>query len=195
VQANFVYELPFGRGKTLFNGAKGIADHLVGGWEMAGTFILASGRPFTVYSGAATLSNANQSFVNCNGCTPNMGRVSFEQNNGTIFFFDPSQRGEEFDDATNTRGIFSVPEPGTLGNTGRNFFTGPRSFQIDMLLAKRVRISERHSLQFRVEAQNVTNTASFGFPTATITSTIFGRIRDSVTSGPRRIQLAVKYNF
>jgi hypothetical protein len=184
LQANFVYELPFGRGKTLFNGAQGIADHLVGGWEMAGTFILTSGRPFTVYSGANTLSNANQSFADCNGCTPDMGKVQFEADNGTIFFFDPSQRG-----------MFSIPAPGALGNTGRNFFTGPRSFQVDMLLAKRVRIAENHSLQFRVEAQNVTNTPSFGFPTATITSTIFGRIRDSVTSGPRRVQLAVKYNF
>ena len=195
LQALFVYELPFGRGKTWLNGLNSAVDQVIGGWEMAGTVVLQSGRPFTVYSGANTLSNSIQSYANCNGCTPDMGKALFEQANGTVFFFDPNSRGASFNSATNTRGLFSIPAPGALGNTGRNFFTGPPVFQLDMLLAKRVRIIEGHSLQFRVEAQNLTNTPSFGFPTATITSAIFGRIRDSVVSNARRVQLAVKYNF
>ncbi len=87
---------------------------------------------------------------------------------GTIFFFNQATRGDSFVAATNTRGIFSIPEPGTLGNTGRNFFTGPRFFQLDLAFAKRIRIVEQQFVQFRADLQNFTNTPSFGFPTATI---------------------------
>ena len=60
---------------------------------------------------------------------------------------------------------------------------------------KRFRWASRQSIEFRVDATNVTNTASFGFPTATITSTTFGRIYNSVVSSSRKIQLGLKYTF
>ena len=41
----------------------------------------------------------------------------------------------------------------------------------------------------------VLNHPVFGFPTNTVTSTIFGRIRNSVTSGSRKVTLGVKYYF
>jgi hypothetical protein len=43
--------------------------------------------------------------------------------------------------------------------------------------------------------QNATNTPSFAFPTAIVTSATFGRIRDAVVSGSRRIQMALKFTF
>ena len=58
LQGNFIYELPFGKGKPLLGGANGVVDRIVGGWDVAGILILESGRPFTVYSGANTLTNA-----------------------------------------------------------------------------------------------------------------------------------------
>ena len=45
------------------------------------------------------------------------------------------------------------------------------------------------SLEFRADATNVTNTVSFAAPTATVTSTTFGRIGFSTVSGLRKIQL------
>jgi hypothetical protein len=201
LQANGVYELPFGNGKPFFNGVNGIVDRLIGGWQMAGVFALQSGRPFTVYSGSNTLSNAIQSPANCSGCSPNMGKAFFDSNGGTIFFFDQNTRGTAlFNPATNTRGIFSVPEPGTLGNTSRNFFTAPTFFQWDMSFSKLIRFgeargSEAHGLQFRADLQNVTNTPVFDFPTATITDTTFGRIRTSVQNTARRVQFSLRYSF
>jgi hypothetical protein len=195
LQANWVYELPFGNGRALFNGVNGVVDRIINGWQLAGVFALQSGRPFTVYSGSNTLGATNQTPANCNGCKPDMGKAFFDPSGGTIFFFDAATRGDVFNPATNTRGVFSVPEAGTLGNTGRNFFTAPAFFQWDMMFGKSIRIVERHSLQFRAELQNVTNTPVFDFPTATITSTLFGRIRDSVQNSARRVQFALKYNF
>jgi hypothetical protein len=64
-----------------------------------------------------------------------------------------------------------------------------------MSFAKRIRIVENHSLTFRADLQNITNTPIFVAPTATITDATFGRIRTGVQNEARRVQFALKYNF
>jgi hypothetical protein len=67
---------------------------------------------------------------------------------------------------------------------------------MDLAVLKRLGLGrEGFELEIRGDFTNVTNTPSFGFPTATITSTIFGRVRDSVVSGSRKIQLGAKIYF
>ena len=103
---------------------------------------------------------------------------------GRNFWFDAS-----------TRSHFAAPVPGSIGNTGRNFFLAPNYFQWDSSLSKKFKLSERMSFDVRVDARNVLNNPSFDNPTAVITSTIFGRINDSVTNNARRIQLSGKLVF
>ena len=197
LQGYLVYDLPFGSGRRYLKDAPGVVNQIVGGWEIANSLILQSGRPFTVYSGAFTVSNVVLSPANCNGCSP--GTPGVVQSSGTTFIFTPGEVER-----------FSTPAPGQLGNTGRNFFTGPKFFNLDMTLRKRFYFSERTNLEFRADINNVTNTPSFEFPiaaTASIgtqspgftgtasTNSTFGRIRDSVNSNARRIQLGVKLNF
>jgi hypothetical protein len=64
-----------------------------------------------------------------------------------------------------------------------------------MTFGKKFLITEKSNLEFRAEMQNVTNSPSFGFPTATFTSSTFGRIRDTVVSSSRHMQLSLKFNF
>ena len=45
-KANFIYELPFGKGKTFMTGANGIVDRIVGGWAFNGNLRYQSGIPF-----------------------------------------------------------------------------------------------------------------------------------------------------
>jgi hypothetical protein len=185
LQGYVVYDLPFGRNRQFLNDVPGIVNQIIGGWEVASSLILQSGRPFTVYSGAFTLSNVVLSPANCQGCSPDMGDVV--QESGTNFIFTAEQRA-----------LFSTPAPGELGNTGRNFFTGPRFFNLDMTLRKKFYITEQRNLEFRADINNLTNTPSFEFPissTSSIGSSTFGRIRDSVNSNSRRIQLGIKLNF
>jgi len=184
LQGSWLFELPFGGGRRWASHLPSALDYVIGGWETAGIVRWFSGRPFTVYSGSNTLSNVNQSTASCTGCTPDMGHLFLDGTAGTLFYFDGDQRK-----------LFSTPAPGQLGNTGRNFFIAPPFFDIDLTLAKRIRIGGKQNLELRVEMQNATNHPSFDMPTATITSTIFGRVRDSVTSAARKIQLAAKYNF
>lgn len=184
LQGTYLIELPFGRGRKFGSDIPKALDWVIGGWQLAGNLLLVSGRPFTVYSGFNTFSNAVSSLANCNGCTRSMG--SLIQDLGTNYFFDATQRA-----------MFTLPAPGEIGNTGRNFFIGPTEFRTDVSLLKKFKFTERFNLDLRVDARNLTNTPSFANPNAIVSSTTapFGRIRESVVSSARRVQLSVKLNF
>ena len=181
-QGTYTYDLPFGKGRQFLSDAPGVVDQIIGGWMFSGTIIKESGRPFTVYSGLNTLSNVVQSTANCNGCDRSLGSLVLES--GRNFWFDSTDRAK-----------FSAPAPGSLGNTGRNFFLAPVYFQWDASLSKKFKITERWAFDLRVDARNVLNKPAFDNPTAVINSTIFGRINDSVTNNARRIQFSGKLSF
>lgn len=181
-QGTYVYELPFGRGKWLASDAPKIVDLIIGGWQTSGTVLSTSGRPFTVYSGVSTVSSVVQSTADCSGCTRDLGTLVLES--GRNFWFDAAARAR-----------FTVPVPGEIGNSGRNFFLAPRYFQWDSSLSKKFKITESVNFDLRFDARNVLNRPSFDNPTAVINSAIFGRINDSVTNNARRIQVSGKLNF
>lgn len=182
LQATYTYELPIGKGRTFLSDAPKILDYVVGGWQMSGTFISMSGRPFTVFSGINTVSNVVQSTADCAGCSRYQGSLVLE--GGRNFWFDAADRA-----------LFSVPAPGSIGNTGRNFFIAPVYNQWDSSLSKIFKITERVNFNLRFDARNVLNHPSFDNPTAVINSSIFGRINDSVTNNARRIQVSGKISF
>ncbi|MDT7779162.1 MAG: hypothetical protein QOC99_1674 [Acidobacteriota bacterium] len=181
-QATYTYELPVGKGRAFASGMPKALNYIIGGWQTAGTVVWASGRPFTVYSGLNTVSNVVQSTADCSSCTRESGQLVLES--GRNFWFD-----------ANTRALFSAPAPGSIGSTGRNFFLAPHYFQWDASLSKKFPITERVNFDLRFDARNVLNNPSFDNPTAVITSTIFGRINDSVTNNARRIQVSGKISF
>ncbi|HUQ33252.1 MAG TPA: carboxypeptidase-like regulatory domain-containing protein [Pyrinomonadaceae bacterium] len=181
-QGTYTYELPVGKDRQFASGMPKVLDYILGGWQTAGTVILMSGRPFTVYSGVNTVSNVVQSTADCAGCSRDLGSLVLES--GRNFWFDAADRA-----------LFSAPAPGSIGNTGRNFFLAPKYYQWDASISKKFAITERVSFDLRVDARNVLNHPSFDNPTALITSSIFGRINDSVTNNARRIQLSGKISF
>jgi hypothetical protein len=184
LQWNFVAELPFGTGKHWMGSASHGLNRVIGGWEVTGYGRLTSGRPFTAFAGTNTVSNVNQSTANCSGCSRGDGSPYLDAASGLIWFFDPAERAK-----------FSAPGAGQFGNTGRNYFVGPHYFELDASLLKRVQVTERVRLEFRGDATNLTNSVAFSAPTTDITSSLFGRIRNSVTSGSRKIQLGAKIHF
>ncbi|MCS7041571.1 MAG: TonB-dependent receptor [Bryobacteraceae bacterium] len=182
VQTYWIWELPFGRGKRFGSSAGPVLHRLIGGWQVAGMGTFQSGRPMSVFSGFFSYNNVVQAFADCNGCTRTMGKV--QDLDGIKWFFTPQQRA-----------LFSNPAPGWIGNTGRNFFIGPGGWGVDMSVLKRTMVTERTNLELRADMTNVFNHPIFGFPTAVASSEIFGRIRDTVVSGSRKIMLGAKFNF
>ncbi len=88
---------------------------------------------------------------------------------------------------------FKANAPGTFGNSGRDNLQGPGAFTFDAALMRRFNLTERHSIQFRVEAFNILNHPVFNGPTTTLTSSNFGKILGA--NDPRILQFALKYNF
>ena len=81
----------------------------------------------------------------------------------------------------------------TYGNSGRNVLIGPGVTNLDFLLGKTFRLTERFRLQFRAESFNVTNTPAFGNPAANINAAGVGRITSA--GEPRRVQFGLKLLF
>ena len=180
-----VYELPFGRGKQFLNGSR-LLDEAVGGWQLAGTVILQTGNPFTVYGNQNTYALAGTQFPNLiPGVSPTAGAHS----------------------RTNwiNVGAFSLPANGTFGDVRRNSFYGPGINVFNLSTAKSFAIPWKEGIQveFRADAQNVFNHPSFGTPSGTNLSgpTIVGQPYTgttpltSVTVNGRDLQLALRVSF
>jgi hypothetical protein len=184
LQGYVLYELPFGKGRRWGAGWSRPADFFLGGFNVAAVTRRFSGRPFTVFSGSNTLSQVVFTPASCNDCSPNLGSVTLE--NGQNVFLTSEQRAK-----------FFVPAAGEPSNVGRNFFTGPSFFNLDMTLSKKFALSETKNLEIRVEAQNVTNTPSFLVPDSNLvlTNGSFGQILGTTASTSRKVQFAAKFNF
>jgi hypothetical protein len=184
LQWNLLYELPFGKGKRWMNQSNGLMNRVLGGWEVTTYGRFTSGRPFTVFSGTYTVGSVNETTANCSKCSPGQGTPFLDAASGLIWYFDQAQRS-----------AFSAPGAGQFGNTGRNEFIGPHYFELDASFLKRVPVNERIKLEIRADATNLTNSVMFAAPTADISSSIFGRINNSVSSSSRKIQIGAKIQF
>ncbi|HZO55836.1 MAG TPA: TonB-dependent receptor [Bryobacteraceae bacterium] len=170
---SYTWELPFGKGRTFGSNWNGIADTLLGGWQLGGLVSMRSGFPFDVnYPGDPQ-----------NSGTRNRGdRVgSGGLDNPTIdMWFDQL--------------AFVASAPGVIGNTGRNVLIGPGSKNLDFIFGKRFALpKEGHVLQLRFEAFNATNTPTFAQPNSGLRGPATATITEA--DEPRRIQFALKYTF
>jgi hypothetical protein len=75
----------------------------------------------------------------------------------------------------------------------RYSFAGPRFFNLDAGLFRRLTITERVGLELRAQAFGITNTPQFDNPSADITSSNFGKIKGA--SGSRVAELGAKLTF
>jgi hypothetical protein len=97
---------------------------------------------------------------------------------------------------------FSNPVAGTFGNCGRDTLRGPKQVNIDFSAIKHFPITERQSVQFRLEMFNAPNHVELGTPgsvswggsSSVAPPSNFGVITSTATS-MRQIQLALKYDF
>jgi hypothetical protein len=183
-----LWDLPFGKGGWIGDGAPGLVQRFIEGWNVNGVVTVQTGRPFTVYSGANQLGSIINSTANCNNCPRSIGQVNKNASNfgGVPGYFTAEEIAR-----------FSQPGPGELGNTGRNYFTGPGAWNVDMALLKRTKFTETANFELRFELFNVFNHVNFGFPDAVIppVGTTFGRIRTNVASESRKIRIGAKINF
>jgi len=89
---------------------------------------------------------------------------------------------------------FAIPANGTLGDHAPRSIEGPGFWKIDMSVARVLSLAGQRTLEFRVEAFNLTNNFNWGDPNTSLNAGTFGRI--TTQAGDSRImQFAVKYGF
>ena len=182
--ANFIWDLPFGRGRMIGGGVNRFADAFLGGWTLSGIVSARSGFAFGSLSGAFPLGfNLNSPAI------PSGDASAFKTDihtttAGTQYFADPV--------AANA--ALRFPKHGEFGP--RNQFRSPNFWGLDMGLAKKINApwSETQRFTLRVDAFNVTNTNIFNIPNVTKDSGSFGIISSSINS-PRELQFAVRFDF
>lgn len=153
INMNAVWELPFGRGRRFFGKAGKWVNEVVGGWQLTGIYRWNSGFPInTPYDDARWATNWNvQSYAIAVGpvqSCPDRGGLT----NPKIFGCNPTGIYQSFRNA----------RPGEGGM--RNVIRLPGYVVLDMGIGKEFTMpwNEKHKLQLRFEAFNVTNTQRMG---------------------------------
>jgi hypothetical protein len=177
VVSSVLYDLPVGKGRRFLNQG-GVADKVLGGWELGSIFTVQSGFPMTMTDGGKDQSNTGITYDRPNA-TGQYAILPRDVRNPQRWF--------------NTD-AFKLQPFGTFGTAGRNTVITPGSIQWDFSVHKEFRVVENQALQFRFEAFNFPNHPNWGNPDNAITNSSFGTITSTRTN-MREMQVALKYTF
>ncbi|MEZ5354079.1 MAG: TonB-dependent receptor [Bryobacteraceae bacterium] len=168
-----VWDLPFGRGRSYV--VDGAASHILGGWQLSPIFEVNAGLPFSpsVAGNPANTTGGQRPDRSGDGNLPRSQRTPER-------WFDAS--------------AFAVPARYTFGNSAANVLTGPGAVNMDLMVSRTFRFTERLSLDFRAEFFNLFNEAHFLFPNAVINNRNVGLISQTADSA-RQIQFGMKLIF
>lgn len=184
INTNWVYELPFGRGKKFGGTSNRAVDAVLGGWQYSGLARWTSGYPFSISTYAFPTNYEQDSKAVLVGAAPRAG--TFLDSNGDPNVF---QAGPAAADA------FRFSYPGESGQ--RNNLRGPGYFGMDMSLAKMWKVTESQAVRFSWDVFNVTNAVRFDVGTLSnylLYQPSLGKFTQTLTK-PRVMQFALRYSF
>ena len=190
-----VYTLPFGRGKKFGGNWNYAVNSILGGWKLSGAEVYYTGFPVTINSPS---HYSDQVYAFSGSARPYQFQPFHPKNRGLDAFYGvigttPNAPGTDLT-VCDSGCTFSQQPSDRFGNVRPNSLTGPSFHNIDMALAKSFMIWREHRLDFRADAFNAFNIASYSQPDANIGDTTFGQISGTV-SNSRNIQLSLKYAF
>ena len=210
VNANWLVGLPVGRGKAFLSDAGKVTDAVLGGWQLTGIFRWNSGFP----TGAANRPFGFQRWPTNWNLSSGMVRTQPVASNPS----DANGEPNIFENPLAALLSFRDARPGEAGD--RNVFRNPGYFALDAGLYKTFKLPwEGHTVTFRWEVYNVTNTqrltapggfgvssvdpylqGQFGLPTITSAPADFGKFTATQTplgenKAGRVMQFALRYQF
>jgi len=172
IQVYGIYSLPFGRGQTWAQ--SGIANTILGGFQLNGQLSHTSGTPFTV---SANSNNANSPG---NPLYANLIRPYHQLGGRARSAGSPVSSGRPWFDPTvfanPTQPTYSSTEspsaiaPAVFGNTGRNQFRGPGQTLLNASIFRSFTVYHESQFQIRFEAFNALNHTLLANPNATVPS-------------------------
>ena len=143
-------------------------------WTLQGTVSLATGTPLT----ARVLGNQADT-----GGTGSLGSGRADATGVAVNccseFFNPA--------------AFTIPIPGQFGNAGRNTIEGPGTFSLNSSIARSINLSERRRLEFRLEANNLTNHVNYTNLATVVNASNYGL--PLATGSMRSLNMVVRFRF
>ena len=169
-----LYNLPYGQGRA--HPATGVANFILGGWDVGGIMNARSGLPIDVRitrPDIVYVDNAGTVFNN-----PAVGRTAVinTPNGGSSRNVRRPDLVPGVDPFSTSGGLivlnpaaFATPKPGTYGNLERGSLHGPGFNQIDLVVSKHFPFgASTRNAEFRIEIFNIFDRANFSNPVATL---------------------------
>ena len=188
INANWLWQLPYGRGRKFGSSSPGWVNALLGGWQLGGIFRWTTGFPYIVDNGFEFPTDWQLEGVATQvGPLPKSG--VYKMPDGSVNIFQ---------NPTTAFNSWNFTLPGYSGS--RNVGNGGGFFNIDASADKTWKMpwGENHTLQLRVESFNVTNTPSFDSHVASYNEidieNSFGKYTNLLNL-PREFQIALRYAF
>ena len=197
--ANWVWDLPYGRGRHWGTGAHSFMNAVFGGWGFNGLYRWTSGFPFSVEAGNGWSTDFElEGSSILTGPKPKTG-VFIEANGSPTVFQNPQQTITCSCSPGSAVGVNTF-RPTYAGEAGqRNNFRGPGYFGIDAGLSKIWEVGEQKTIRFAWEAFNVTNSVRFDAAGSLIGQDLvnitgFGILNTELTQ-PRVMQYSLRFSF
>lgn len=168
-KVNYIYEFPFGRGKTWLSGANGLVERLLGGWETHGAIRWQSGSAIN-FGNVQLVGMTAKEFADALEIRKVPNRITYylpqDIIDNTIRAFSTSPTGYS---GTAPTGRFIAPAG--FGNCAQRFagdcgfsnlvIHGPKFFRADMSIVKKIKMTERTNIELRGEFLNAFNNINF----------------------------------
>ena len=180
---NWIYDLPFGDGKRFLT--SGFLARAMGGWQWSGSFTIGSGLYFTprVLGGSVDIGRGVSGSQRANvvaGVPISLSNPTTAQWFNTTAFCAPDAN------CVNASGS-------SFGDAGRYIIEGPAQFTFNMSMSKTIAIKESRSLELRLQANNIFNTAYFSGINTTVNSFTFGQVTS--VGNMRRVTMIARLRF
>ena len=220
LNVNFIYELPFGKGKQFLSGNKWLGA-VVGGWQVGGIYGKQSGRTYGVgnwfYYGndiRALAKDTKEQTVNAwfnwqllPGAARDYNaanRTAYETRvRGLVPQSVLTQMGNICGSANNAACTYEnvIPtnfQPNSFHTrvfpTSLNWLRSQGKNNLDMNLVRRFTVREKKQLEFRLDMLNAFNHVLWDVPNTDITSANFGKVTTQWNT-PRWIQFMLRFTF
>ena len=209
-KANYIWDLPFGRGRRFFSSAGPVLDRIIGGWNFSGNVRIQSGRLLDF--GNVRMVGFNESDLR------KMYKVR-KDSAGKVFLLPEAVINETVKafstSATSTTGYGSLGAPSGqyfapagsadcletiaagYGDCGVRtlIVAGPKLYNFDMSLTKQIRLVGRAVFEFRVDALNVFDTTNFNTLSGVGSSTADGFEVTGFNISGRTVQLVSRITW
>src|SRR6266571_5244465 len=177
---SWLWDLPFGRNRQMLSRG-GVAEWVLGGWQLGGILTLQDGFPFTVTCGPGTIQNGG------GVCYPDSTGIDWQlpadERTRTHYF-----NTDAFVDRNPAGGPFRY------GTVHRNSLIGPGIVSLDASANKRFTLGTSKYLEARIEAFNLPNRPIWNQPGSQLRTPNYGVIT-STRLDSRQIQVGLKFVF